>query len=522
MLGNRNISELFPIVHTYLRSIRDIHHNDELLEKLYVNVWEREFDTDAVAAYAFNLPSVGFKEKNALFTKRAIDKTELFSSQQCLDPIFLYGHVGHGKTTYLRYLSKIRIKKDKLVKRFSRKVYFEYIEYTLSDPECEFINQDFQDRIWRLIFKRIFNDHNIILTYELLSQIFESKKIEYEELHYDEALTKAGFQAFLQKSYPNKLYYIRKIISWLLKTKGIKICFIVDNVDRHISQFSSQRDVIKLFQTIKACFIQIILSLRIANRGFQNNDYFGQYQPIPITLGLPDYGKLIRKRLEHIFNHLKNDLGSPIWVVKSNNASENISSCEIEKRMGRICSLIERNQEVKHSMEMLSNYVTREYLDIMINLFSSAPLFWHPLTGEKISYNERLSQGKFHGLFIYSLMLRNNDKYKEDDFNIPIINLFNNEITSDCSRFIRFYILHFLNSEKDSIFTIGDLINTFQVDYKMDPAGIIKALKSLSVKKCISIDSILQIESENAIDAVDEKDSKIMISPRGKYHLELS
>ena len=37
MPGQRKISDFYTIIHTYLRDLRDIHHDDELLEKFYVN-----------------------------------------------------------------------------------------------------------------------------------------------------------------------------------------------------------------------------------------------------------------------------------------------------------------------------------------------------------------------------------------------------------------------------------------------------------------------------------------------------
>lgn len=277
MPGSRKISDFYPAVHTYLRNIRDIHHDDALLEKLYVNVWEREFDSNAVASYAFNIPSVGFKEKNELFALLSIEKTELFSLHQCLDPIFLYGHIGHGKTTYLRYLTQVRIKHDNIINTFSKKVYIQYLEYTLSDPDCEFMRYDFENSINSLLFDKIFKDHSIELTYDVLSRIFKGERVQYEHINVG-ARTPEGFHEFLVKKYESiPLYYIKNIIRWLLNEKGIKICYILDNADRNISQFSSQDKIIKLFQTIKSCYIQIILTLRIANRGIQNNEYFGQH-----------------------------------------------------------------------------------------------------------------------------------------------------------------------------------------------------------------------------------------------------
>jgi hypothetical protein len=523
MSGSRKISNSYQTIHTHLRSIRDIHHDDSLLEKLYVNVWEREFDSNAVASYAFNLPSVGFKKKNELFAIRAIESIELFSSHQCIDPIFLYGHIGHGKTTYLRYLTQVRTKNDDIIKKFSKTVYFCYLEYTLSDPECEFMRLRFESSIFALIFDKIFKDHSIELTYDVLSEIFNGERVQYELIIGKGGRTTTDeFYNFIIKKYEfNKLYFIQNITHWLLNKKRIKIVYILDNADRHISQFSSQGEIIKLFQTIKSCYIQIILTLRIANRGIQNNEFFCQHQPIPITLGLPDYGELIKKRLQHIFNHYKNELGSPIIVTGHGNSSQNITTDEIEEKIEMIYSLITDYEDVRHGLELLSNYITREYLDIMINLFSSAPLFEHPLTGEKINYYERVSQGKFYSLFIYSLMLRNNNTHKENDANIPIINIFNNGNASDTSKLIRFYILFHLHSETDNTFSVRDIINIFTRDYPVNDRCVINALEALSSKKCISVETPTQIEYENAVNAIQDNDSRIMISPRGKYHIEL-
>lgn len=515
----RDIADFYPTVNTFLRGIRDIHHDDLLLEKCFVNVWARDFDANAVASYAFNLPAVAFKTQNDMFRQRALEKIECFSQQTCLDPILVYAHVGHGKTTYLRYLTQVRLRKEEALMVLADKVYFIYLEYTLADPECKMIRADFEDRL-ELVIARICKEHQITFDYNTLKDIFPADALHYERGKEIHALTAVGFQQHLASRYVNdNVLYLRHIVNWLLHQRKLKICCVLDNVDRHLSQFGSEKPVIALFQTIRACFIQIILPLRIANRGLQYNEYFMALSPIPITLGLPDFGKLMQKRLDHIDAFLTKDLGNPIWAFDNKTY---LDSKEVMEKLRAVCDLIDGNLQVKTAMEMLSNYVTREYLDIMINLFSAAPLYRHPLTGERIDYGARLGRGKFHALFIYSLMLRNNKEFTDDDRGIPIVDMFTNNTDQRWKRFARYYVLNHLAECNERVSSVALLTQQLEERYKIAPHCVRQALVALCRKLCIAIDTPTHIEAERIEVALDNPETTLMLSPRGLFHLHLA
>lgn len=171
---------------------------------------------------------------------------------------------------------------------------------------------------------------------------------------------------------------------------------------------------------------------------------------------------------------------------------------------------------------MLSNYVTREYLDIMINLFSAAPLYRHPLTGEKIDYDLRLGQGKFHSLFIYSLMLRNNREFMEDDRGIPITDIFSNNTSSRWKRFVKYYILNYLAESNERVASVELLSEQLYNNFNIGKDDVRSAITALCRKQCIALDTPNHIEAESHEAALEKPSTMLMVSPRGLFHLNLS
>lgn len=514
----RYISNFFEVLNTHLRHIRDIHHDDKLLRACFVNVWPRDYDANALASYAFNLPTIAFKAENEKFRNKLIENSEIFSEDINLDPIFIYAHVGHGKTTYIRYLTKIRLKEDEIISKFSNKVFFIYLEYTLSDPDCLIIEHGFFTELDKCI-DAIFTKNDIKLDYDTLKEIFPLETKNYEQLKVDTRKSTDDLLQYILKKFDDKkvIIYYRCIIKWLLDKFMIKICCTLDNVDRHLSEFDSENRVIRLFQIISSCFIQIILPLRISNSGFQYNEHFNAIQPIPITLGLPDYGALMTRRIAYIQEYFTEHLNNPIWPEEQSYTTTK----DVFDSLNSICCLIKKNPRISNSMALLSNYITREYLDIMTNLFSAKPLFKHPLTGQLIDYTERLSKGKFYSLFIYALMLRNNKELKEDDRNIPIINLFESYISSQWPSLTRWYVLNFLNKKTKKI-NVFDLKNNITDEYAIPSLYLEKAIFFLAQRKCISIETKRKIEPKNISEALADNDTALLISARGVFHLELS
>lgn len=519
-MNARPISEVFQYLHTYFRDIMEIHKDNKQLDYCFVNKFMRSFDENSVASYAFNLPSISFIKSNQVFKDIAIEAAEHFSSVQNINPVFFYAFVGQGKTTYLKHLINIRINNDPAFAALKKKTYFIYLPYTKDDSQCSKIETDLYSEITTTI-KRILDEHNFDIRkdYNLLCEIFPADQIEFEYVN-DIGKPEEFFKYIVTRRTDYKEFN-RNITRWLLNKKKIKICCIVDNIDQHFKFFDDSNYTIftKFFQTVMSYDIQPIIPLRISNKGFQGLSFFEAYHSIPIHLGLPDFGEVLEKRIKYIENYFVSELKSPIWLMEDGTILNNSELFEI---FNSIAGLINQNESVKHSLYMLSNNITREYLRIMINIFSSQPLFYNPLTNEKINYNLRIDQERFHSLFIYALMLRNNEFHQESDDEIPIVNLFNNQTNNNWNSFLRFHLLYYLNDQVVTNIHITQFIDNFLKEYRIDRKSVKTAIASLAKKKCLGIASENEIETLNIGELVSQETCFISIALRGKFHLELS
>jgi len=411
-MNTRPIAEIFTYIHTYFRQLKDIHKDDKQLESCFTNDFRRTFDKDSIAAYAFNLPSIAFQEKNEVFMEIAEEALSEFSSIVNTNPIFFYAFVGQGKTTYLKYLINIRVFNDPKFESLRKKTYFIYLAYTSDDDQCSQIKRDLYSEI-TIIIDKILKEHEIKLkdAYEILGEIFPAKRIEYEY-----STSNPTLKNFLEYILADKdiQFFNRSITKWLLKVKKIKICCIVDNIDQHFKFFNDSDYGLftQFFQTVMSYDLQPIIPLRISNKGFQSLSFFESYNNIPINMGVPDFGKVLEKRINYLKKYYITDLKNPTWIKENGSY---LTTDELFDTIQSIVNLINLNEPVKYSLHMLSNNITREYLRIMVNIFSSYPLFNHPLSGEDIDYSQKIKSKKFNGLFIYAIMLRNNQQFQEND-----------------------------------------------------------------------------------------------------------
>jgi len=304
----RPISKDYTAINSFMREVIEIHKDLSKLEFCFCDTYPRYFDSNSIASYAFNVPAISFLDKNALFLDRIIEHSELFSKNTNTNPIFFFAHVGQGKTTYLKHLINVRIKKEKRFESLRESTYFIYIEFKSDDSKCSYIMQDFRDEL-ELLIERIFEEHNINKDFETLSQIFKADLIRFKLIQ-----PQPRKETFLKYILDKKGHdgYKRQITKWLLEEKKIKICSVVDNIDQHLLLFSKLDTFSRIFQDIQAFDVQLIIPLRISNKGVQNLSCFDAYSPINITLGLPDYAQLVSKRIDYIEKHYMENLGEPI------------------------------------------------------------------------------------------------------------------------------------------------------------------------------------------------------------------
>jgi hypothetical protein len=512
------IPKVPPVIHTFLKEIIEIHRDENLLLSCYADVKANYFDNNLLASYAFNIPAISFTEKNELLREVIIEHSDIFSYIKNSSPIFLFGHIGQGKTTFLHYLTDIRIPSKPEFELLRNRVYFYYVSYRRDDEKFSFIRTDVENRLEILVNDILrqhnFSDTNGELDYDTLKAIFPAEEIRYSRRKKERRIE--GLKEYILNKYDD-LGYLRGIIKWLSETKKIKICCVVDNIDQHFNFKDCINKFIELFQFIQSLYLQLILPLRFSNIGFQNNSYFNAFSPMTVSLGMPDYAEMISKRIDLIEKHFTQKLLKPVIAFENNS---HILSDEIFKKLKSICGYIKGHKQVKRSLELLSNYSPRTYLEIMLDVLNSNYLFTHPLTNINIDYSEHISKGKFNSLFIYSLMLRDY-KHRDEDPSIPIINLFNNNSNNNWNSFIRFHLLLFLSNISTSIH-ISNFIDAFQISYPNLSREAIKSVLKVFVRKnCIGYQTDEMIEVTETDKIIQNEDCIIEISPRGLFHLDL-
>ncbi|NTW32557.1 MAG: hypothetical protein HGB12_08035 [Bacteroidetes bacterium] len=515
----RTISGFFGTINTYLRDSLDIHDDLKLLKECFSVNYLRKYDENSIASYACNLPVMGFREENEKFRKLSIERLSEFMYHTNLNPILFFAYIGQGKTTYLKHLTCIRFPEDQAFIDLRKKIYFLYVAYTDADLECTYILSDAKNKLVLLV-NQILTEHEIVESYEMLSEVFPAQKIIYETINEKDKYVPISFKKYIIENSGVEIYY-RSIVNWLLLKKRIKICSIVDNIDQHFHFDKSvgREKLIEVLLYLKANYTQLIIPLRHSNKGFQNNPFFKALVPIPVTLGLPDYAELINKRIDYVKKFYVENLSDPIIAIGDNSY---LTTEDIFKSIKQICLLIKNNEEVRSSLYLISNYISRVYLRLMINNFSAMPLFRHPFSGEVMDYDKHVKQIRFYSLFIYALMLRNNKFHDENDADILIINVFNNKSDNSWNTFIRYYLLYHLNQRMSKVIHVVDFIKYIQSIYDLDKEEVKNSLKSMILKDCISFTTDDQMEGYDIDELLEKESISISISPRGAYHLRLS
>lgn len=510
--NKKNIYE-FSAIHTFFRNVLVIHDDINKLKHCFSKVYAKEFDNTAIASYAFNLPNVSFLEQNKIFKEFIVEKLPVFSLNQNIDPILFYAHIGLGKTTYLKHLINIDIQEDEKFSEIKNKVKFIYLPLTDDDDECTNIRNDF----WRQLIK-IFE--NLLIEFGFKENVDDLKEVFPEQYSHFKRLMNNDINKFLGFVIENLGFdgYVRQWIKFICVNKYIKICCIFDNIDQHFPIVSNHKVFHKAFQYIRSFSVQLIIPLRISNKGFFEKMYFDAYHSIPVTLGIPNFGDLISKRLRYIKNHFITELSNPLIKFDDN---KTIDTNELFSKFEIITSYISKYIQIRESLEILSNYNSRSFLKIAANIFSSKSLFYHPLTGLEINYSEAIKSSKFNSIFIYSLMLKNNEVFYEEGDKTPIVNLFNNNLPNNWNSFIKLHILIFLDKLDSRLIHFTEFIKLFQTKYKLEKNAIKKALLSLLNKKCCSYMKSNHMEVDDYNVLLEEEDFYLSISPRGKYHLIL-
>lgn len=508
---NKNITDEFSAIHTFLRDCMDIIQDEVKLRMCYSNTHSWELEENMISSYAFNIPVIAWGEENEKARECILDEAEAFSKSPSTNPIFIYAHIGQGKTTYLLHFVRIRMKEDPKLSDLRNKVYFIYIPFTDDDDQCSFTKETFINELSK-IFINMLKVNGVEEDYNTLSKIFPAQDAEYSRI----GGSSDNFSKFIIEKI-GWACYLRKWIIWFNEEKKIKVCCILDNIDQHFNLIDDINYFYRLFQTIMSYKIQLIIPLRVSNQGFLNNSFFDAYHPIPVTLSLPNFGELIDKRLQFIERHFEEKLNEPIFKI----GNSSMTTTEIFSKFHSLTKIISTNKHVKKSLELLSNYNSRSFLKIIVNSFSSRSLFYHPLSGESINYNEKVTMGKFHSMFLYSLMLRNSEFYYEEGDKTPIINLFSNKSINNWNTFIKFHLLKFIERYNNKEIGFKKFCEDFTKEYNIEIPAIKRAINTFIEKKCVVYRTPDNIEQKNIKKMIDEEEFFLSISPRGLFHLTI-
>lgn len=512
-MATDNVLTEFTAIHTYLRSCLDIIDDEKMLRQCYTDTFSRPVEEDALAAYAFNIPILALQENNQIVKDYMVDKFREYSSVLNTSPIFLYAPIGQGKTTYLLHLIKIK-REDSSFQDLRDKVYFIYLPLTSEDADLSNAHSNIEKYLIK-VYEDILEEHkDISEDFDTLKEVFPQHFSHFRRLRNNHP---EDFRDFIiNQSGFNE--YVKEWIKWIKDNKSIKVCCVIDNIDQHFHIANNDKVFFRLFQFVISREMQLILPLRISNKGILNNNFFDSYHPIPISLSIPDFGHLILKRLTYIESHFKNELKSPIFKV----GNKNLTTEDLFDKLHSIANIIMNNPEVKQALTELSNFNSRSYLRIIVNSFSSHSLFFHPLSGEQIDYSSRISAGKFYSLFLYSLMLRDADTYYEEGDKTPVINLFSNNLSNNWNSFIKYHMLYFINKHYDDVsVSFKQFTEDFTNIYRIDLNAIKNAMKTFIQKKCVAYKTSDNREHSNISQMVDEQDFYISISSRGRFHLKI-
>ena len=509
-------AEYYDIFNTFFEETLSIIDNNDKLKECFSPTFLRNIDKHSLISHIYNIPAVSFEPDNENLKDFFINIMSNKNFTPTLNTIFIYAYVGQGKTTYIKHLINVKTPMEETLKH----VHYIYIGFTEFNSKGEELFLEFKKELTLLIEDFLMKSLNIKETYEFYGKVFPEDRIEYEKYHeqHDYKLEKFRIYIFKEKKID---YILKRKTEYFYKKYKIKICCVIDNMDQHFKFFTDAENfnLIKTIQDIHSFNVQLIIPLRYSNKGFQKNSYFDSFHYIPLDLSLPDFPELFKKRLKYIKKKFDNELKD--FVIKRN--EQNIDPKEIIEEYIEILDIIQQNTRITRALYQLSNYLIREFIDIMINIFCSYAFFMHPYSKKiRQEYDSRTSKILFSHI-IYAIMLINHETFNENDQNIPIINLFSNKYLSNGYNFIRYHILLLLNKQIEGNH-INSIITFFLKFYNgnINEKEILLTINDLVEKKCLTVANESSIENFDSKKIIEQKECSLRITPRGTFHLELA
>ena len=436
-------------------------------------------------------------------------KTEnILSSQNFKDMIqkngengffhLLLGRKGSGKSTLIvHFLGEIRNDNN---------VLSIYLNLRTKKTDNNFLN-NLHDRLYDEIYDNIFQNESSFSKYITYPQFARQLNPIYENLTDNEIAREVLL---------NKKRIMTDLFSWLPKNNKI-IYLFVDNVDDW--SLDAVRKAIDFCTNIKSSFnIKVIIALRDywtpKRLGLTDKNY------TPLSLAIPDYIEIIKKRLTLSIPDDKNDIVAKIPLKKINGGGNiELTFTEIKNIYLQLIIEIYNNKTLQKMLFSLSNYNLREYIKIFFYFFHSVQLnnknHYYNLLTEKVNLSstikyilEKPRNIQFHDFIEHNMAI---NSHCFDINNSWIFNIFYHQYEYEHGEEFR-NTLMFLR-----------IILNLSSKYSRDKSGMIKDLMFLGYPEDAINNAVNKLLSEELIQSVEGVDVNdvclIFLSIKGKTYL---
>ncbi|MDC9722504.1 MAG: P-loop NTPase fold protein [Urechidicola sp.] len=243
------------------------------------------------------------KVRNTVNTQRAIEKTMLKENVNLPNPIVLIGGKGVGKTSFIKYFTKISL--NERTKKKIPIVYIDFIKYNSIDliKDTSYMFQQILNKLYEdhpslnlenyKILKRIYKKEIKQKTEDGIWSIYNQKPERIEE----------KINEFITEKLKQPINHLVSISEYLINPSHKRLCIIFDNADQ--LDFKTQREAFLLSQSIhKRLKCIIMISLR-EGYYFQWKDKppFDAFQPNIFHITAPSYREVLRKRVKYVLDN---------------------------------------------------------------------------------------------------------------------------------------------------------------------------------------------------------------------------
>ena len=498
---NKISNELSVVLGAVWEEIRYEEEEEEFLKACYV-----EPDTAAASmALAKEMLDQHLSTEERLFSSAVDPKqaAEFLKTGLPEKPIVVLGKVGHGKTTFLHYLRKIKAKAT-LEKYIQIDINF------LDQPDraadvAEYVYVQVEEQL-RDKYKTEIDDNSFVRAalHSDLSRFkktpeakaFESDSVEYrrEEL------------AFIKAIRSNKAHYMKRVFAHIRSGRKQSVAIFFDNLDRR-PQDIQEEAYLKASAIARDWAAMVFVCLR--PNTFQHSKRFGvldSVAPKIIVVNSPRTGPVVARRIKYAKRYAEGEI-IPKRAPFSQEYSFRMPS--VAKFLECLAESFRRNAKLCDLFGAISNGNTREMLTYVYNCVISM----HLDSQEILDHLER--DGKYiipdhHALraILYG------DSMHYDPERSVFINLFDLQQTNPLQHFSRHLVLHYLIGIPEShpaygFCSLKDVVR-YLCQQSLEESHVVWTIRYLFERKLI--------ESRDPIEEWRNEMSDLRITTLGKYH----